>query len=46
MKAPMLLVIAGQGSIDRLTGALEAFALSASVNKSYSLKCRPTQRMF
>jgi hypothetical protein len=34
------------GSIDRVTGGLEAWALYVGGQKKYSLKCRPAQRMF
>ena len=34
------------GGIDRVTGAVEAFTSLAKVTTSYSLKCKPTQRMF
>ena len=34
------------GGIDRVTGAVEAFTSLAKLTTSYSLKCRPTQRMF
>jgi hypothetical protein len=34
------------GSIDRVTGDLEAISVVGNWTISYSLKCRPTQRMF
>jgi hypothetical protein len=34
------------GSIDRVTGEMEAGLRSEKFSVSYSLKCKPTQRMF
>jgi hypothetical protein len=34
------------GSIDRVTGDLEAYSVVGNWIINYSLKCRPTQRMF
>jgi hypothetical protein len=34
------------GSIDRVTGDLEANSVVGNWTISYSLKCKPTQRMF
>jgi len=34
------------GSIDRVTGDLEAISASGSWTTSYSLQCEPKQRMF
>jgi hypothetical protein len=44
--APDLMVPNVSGSIDRVTGALEAEAMTIAIRKQYSLKCKPTQRMF
>jgi hypothetical protein len=35
-----------EGRIDRVTGALEASRLGGGVLARYSLKCKPTKRMF
>jgi hypothetical protein len=34
------------GYIDRVTGALEVRTSGGGVNKTYALKCKPTERMF
>jgi hypothetical protein len=35
------------GTVDRITGDLQAdYLLSSSLTMTYSLKCKPTQRMF